>query len=504
MSRSLSFLISTFIFLSGPLYSQYDFDTNCQKAYQEILSFRFKDASFLLQQEKGQHPDNLIPVFLENYIDFFKLFTGEDKLMFETLKKNKSERLDILEKGDKESPFYTFCLAGVNLQWAFARLKFGEYTTAAFEIRRAYLLLKENEKRFPDFLPNQIGLGILHIIVGLVPEQYQWLVSLAGFEGTITEGMSELQSVLVYDGDSKMFALFKPEACFYMAFVDVNLLNNKKESLSLIHRFDVDPQLKAYSQSPLIVYAKCSIYLKNGKNDDVISLLENYHPAPGTYPFVFLYYLEGLARLNRLDPSSAALFDRFLKEFQGINYIKAGYQKLAWTYLIQGDTVMYKKVIMNAGTAGNTIVDEDKQARSEQNVEIIPALPLLKARLLYDGGYYQDALKVLLNTPLESYMRSKKDLAEYLYRLGRIYHAQGNMLKAIQYYTAAVENGRNLPHYFAASAALNLGWIYEEEGNFEGADTNFRLCASMRYDEYENSLRQKAKAGLSRLKNSQN
>ncbi|NQV01912.1 MAG: hypothetical protein HQ542_04665 [Bacteroidia bacterium] len=446
----------------------------------------------------------MIPIYLENYIDFFKLFTGENNLMFETLKRNKSNRLDQLGRGDKGSPYYRFCMAGVTLQWAFVRLKFGEYTTAAFEIRRAYKLLKENQKRFPEFLPNQIGLGILHIIVGLVPDQYKWLANLAGLEGTIPEGVSELWNVLNYSGDNPVFSLFKPEACFYLAFIDINLVNNKEESLSLIQRFDRDTIMQQYNQSPLIIYAKSSIFMKNGRNNEVITLLHNYHAPPNTYPFIFLYYLEGLARLNNLDPSAVTYLNRFVKEFTGINYIKSGYQKLAWVYLLQGDTLLYHEEIEKAGTRGNSIVDEDKQAHSEYNVWIIPAIPLLKARLLFDGGYYEEALKVLLNTPLDSYMRSRKDLTEYTYRLARIYHAKGYLPKAIQYYTSTVVNGRNLPHYFAANAALNLGWIYEERGNFIAADTNYRLCASMKYDEYENSLRQKAKAGLGRLKKIQN
>lgn len=498
------FLISAFLLSSGPIFSQYAFDNNCQETYRDILNFKFNEAVTLLELEENQHPDNLIPAFLENYIDFFKLFTGEDKLMFETLKRNKSLRIEYLEQGDRESPYYRFCIAGVTLQWAFVRLKFGEYTTAAIEIRRAYLLLKENQKRFPDFLPNRIGLGILHIIVGLVPEQYQWLANLAGLEGTISEGVSELKEVLDYSGGDPVFALFKPEACFYLAFVDANILNKKEDALSLIQRFDGDTILRSYGESPLIIYAKASIYMKNGKNGEVIALLKNYHIPSNTYPFIFLSYLEGLARLNNLDPSAGKYLKRFVNEFTGINYIKSGYQKLAWVYLLQGDTMMYLKEIEKAGTRGNSIVDEDKQAHSEYNVGIIPAVPLLKARLLFDGGNYHEALKVLLNTPLESYMRRRKDLTEYTYRLGRIYHATGNLTKAIQYYSETIDNGKNLPHYFAASAALNLGWIYEERGNYIAADSNFRFCASMIYDEYENSLRQKAKAGLSRLRKVQN
>lgn len=505
--RSRSFLVSVLFFISGIIIPQsklkstrYYFDDRCTEAYMAILNFRFDDANILLRQEQELHPENLIPVFLANYIDFFKLFTNEEKVMFESLKSNKSVRLSELEHGDSDSPYYRFCMAGVNLQWAFVRLKFGEYITAAFEIRRAYGLLKENERLFPDFRPNKVGLGILHIMVGLVPDEYRWLADLAGLEGTIQEGISELRGLLDYSADDPEILLFRPEVCFYLAFVDINILNNPEESLLLVRRFNSDSTLRGYARSPLVVYANASILMKNGKNKEVITLLDTYKPDSRSYHFTFLLYLQGLAHLNRLDSSAETFMLQFLENFRGINYIKSAYQKLSWIYLLQGDTVGYFKTIGFAGKKGNAIVDEDKQAFSEFHVGVSPALPLLKSRLLCDGGYYQDALNILLNTPLEKYIRSKKDLTEYFYRLGRIYHAMGNLPKAEKYYSMTVRNGRNLPHYYAASAALNLGWIYEAQGNYHAADTNFRLSATLRYDEYENSLRQKAKAGSGRIR----
>jgi len=493
-------LISALFFLSGIVSAQYDFNNQCREAYHEILNFRFGVAQDLLSQERREHPDNLIPIFLENYIDFFKLFTGENQLEFEILKRNKSKRLKLLEDGNKKSPYYRFCLASVKLQWAFVRLKFGEYTTAAFEIRRSFFLLKENEKLFPEFLPNEVGLGILHIIVGLIPENYRWLANLAGLEGTISEGVTELNSVFLYNGSNEVYNLFKPDACFYLAFVYINLRNDKQESLELIRQFDQDTSFLQHRNSPLIIFAKSSIYMKSGMNDEVIALLSGYQPGAETFPFLYLEFLGGLASLNRLDTTASRYFKTFLDKFAGINYIKSGHQKLAWVYLLQGDTIRYKAEIENAGIKGHAIVDDDKQAYSEYNVGIIPAIPLLKARLLFDGGYYRKALNVLLNTSLDQYIRSRKDLTEYIYRLGRIYHAMGNIPNAEKYYTQTIYLGRKIPHYFAANAALSLGLIYEKRGDFIGADTNYRICASLKHHEYENSLRQKAKARLNKLK----
>ncbi|MFH1160613.1 MAG: hypothetical protein V1733_06675 [bacterium] len=500
--RKSFLLVSALFFVPGSLHSQYYFNTRCQEAYIDILNFRFLAAERVLQKEKLENPANLIPYYLENYIDFFILFTKENRVEFEQIKQHKSARLDLLENGDEDSPYYRFCLAGVNLQWALTRLKFGEYTTAAFEIKRAYHLLTENQELFPQFLPNNVGLGILHILVGLIPDDYRWLANIAGLEGSIEQGVQELNSVLLYQGNDPVFTVFKPESCFYLAFVNANLGLNKQDALELVRKVDQDNNFLKYNQSPLLVYVRASTYMKNGKNDEVILLLEGYQPPVGVYPIVFLDYMEGLSRLNHLDLSAAKYLRKFLKEFHGINYIKSAYQKLAWCYLLQGDTVRYTQEITNAGKKGYAVVDEDKQAYSEYNVWIRPAIPLLKARLLFDGGYNQQALNILLNTSLESYVRGKKDLTEYTYRLGRIYHEMGNIPKAIFYYTEAITNGKSLPYYYAANAALKLGNIYERQGNYLTADTNYQICASLKYDEYENSLRQKAKAGLRRIKHS--
>ena len=58
--------------------------------------------------------------------------------------------------------------AEINLQWAANRLKFGDYFTAAFEINKAYRQIQENNKKYPNFIPNKkfgtgyISLGVYH------------------------------------------------------------------------------------------------------------------------------------------------------------------------------------------------------------------------------------------------------------------------------------------------------------------------------------------------------
>ncbi len=405
-------VFGAFFFVTHLASGQYLFNEQCQKAYNSILSLEFKDAKRLLDSERKINSTNLIPVYLENYIDFLTLFIGENRVQFEELRYNKQQRTDLLEKGNQDSPYYRYCLAEVNLQWAFARLKFGDYTTAAFEIRKAFLLLTENQKLFPAFLLNKTGLGVVHIIAGLVPENYKWVAKLMGVEGSLGTGLKELREVAGYQGDDRIVKMFKPEAIFFMSTILSTLQKDKREALTKMADLRFDGSGSDLESSPLITYAKANILMKNGRNDEALKILQERKRSDQAFPFCYLDYLEGIARLNKLELSSSVCFQKYLQHFTGLNYIKASYQKLAWINALKGDTSGYIATIHLIEKMGAMIVDEDKQAEHEMNTLTFPSVVLLKARLLFDGGYYDAALRELLDNPVKSYVQTRKDLIE--------------------------------------------------------------------------------------------
>ena len=145
-------------------------------------------------------------------------------------------------------------------------------------------------------------------------------------------------------------------------------------------------------------------------------------------------------------------------------------------------------------------MDEDKQAEHEARQGVPPNIVLLRARLLFDGGYYDMAINELLNNSVKIAVKSKRDLLEYTYRLGRIYHESGNLSKALENYRQTIIRGKTEPYYFAASAAYQMGLLYENKEAYAKADSAYHLCLTIKSPEYQTSLHQKAKAGLNRLK----
>jgi len=494
------FLFCALFFSPCFLFAQFDFNANCRNAYQGILSLHFSEAKKLLNSEEAVHPSNLIPVYLKNYIDFLTVFIGEEPSAFDKFHKSQETRIDLIKQGNRESPYYRYCLGNMRIQLAICRIKFGEYKSAAVDISRANEDLKENARLHPDFLLQNSGLGLIHILAGIIPENYTWVVKLLGLEGNVQKGLDEIKSIAGYTGNNEINKLFRTESLFYLAFLDAALGKDANNALVLLQKYEDQLNTFPGPSNPLLIFVRASIYSKAGKTDEAILNLQKYHPSSNEFPFYYLDYITGLNKLNRLDPDADFYFIRFLQNFKGQNYIKSSYQKLAWTFLIKGEIHKYQEFIVKATTHGATFVDNDIQARKEAKAKELPNILLLKARLLSDGGYTDRAIHLLLDQSAKSNIGTPKDLLEYHYRLGRIYQQSGNNTEALRYFKISIQEGASQTWYFAENAALQSGIIYEQNKDYSNAIKYYGLCLTMNNTEYKNSLDQKARLGLKRVK----
>ncbi len=484
------FLLFFFSFYSSRVYAVFAFNNNCTEAYKSIISLRFDEGKKLLEAEKKENPGNCTPYYLENYIDFLTLFIGENEKDFEKLESNMDERLGRIEKEDPGSPFFLFTQAEIYLQWAFARIKFKEYITAAYEINKAYRLLEENTRRFPAFRANLKSLGLLHAAIGAVPDEYKWIASITGMQGTIGQGTKELYSLIQSCGNSE-YSYLRDETIFILVFIQFNLQKNEEEAMKLLS------YLTPGDQNLLMSFIRADIAIHAGKNDEAIAILDSRPEGAAYFPFPYLDFIRGTAKLNRMDKDANVPIERFLAGFKGKNYIKSAWQKLAWFQLVNGNEHGYADCIGRCKTEGNNFVDEDRQAQAEAESGIKPNIILLRSRLLTDGGYYNKAISQFAGSSMKDFP-SLRDKLELPYRLARIYHKKKDFEKAIHYYEQTLKNGASQSYYFAASSALQLGIIYENKKDFPKAREYYMKCLTLKNHEYKNSLDQKAKAGVMR------
>lgn len=493
---SLRFLILYFLFFCVPLSvwsaPNLDYNERCKNAYELIFKLRFDQALDSLDAEKREHPDNLIPGYLYHYHLFIKTFIGEEQASFNELKHNHEIITGQIKTIPAVSPLRNFCLAECYLMTALSKLKFKEYLTAALQVKKAYGLLTENQKKFPEFELNLKSLGVLHAFIGAVPENYQWLVKIAGMNGSVSNGIKELeQSFMMTREDSDAFHFMNKEIAFTYIFTRNQLKPDPEWVIKFLSGLKLENE-------PLDLFFSTNIYYATGRSAQIIPLLENYHADDAVYPIHYFQFLLGMSKLDNLDYSSFSNFNNYVKLHKGNSFIKAAYQKMAWIKLLQNDIDGYTALITEVKTVGNDFTDEDKQALNELVTHQKPNTFILKIRLLFDGGYYQEALKLLAKGSSE--VKTAKDQLEYKYRLARVLDKLDMTDRAKEFYLKTIEHGQDLKFYYAAASCNFLAQIYEKEKNYALAETYYKKCLSLRDHEYQNSLDQKAKAGLSRIR----
>jgi hypothetical protein len=470
-----------------------ELNDNCKDAYQNILALRFNAAHQKLEAEKEINPNNLFVPYLENYIDFLTVFISEDEEQFDWLEDNKSKRINTIKKLSDTSRFKKYMLGNIYLQWAVARLKFKEYITAAIEINKAYRLLEANAEEFPAFVPNNISLGVLHVMIGMVPEKYQWLLNIISMKGSVEEGRRELEYVLEESNRNETYHYLRTETLFYLGFIDLNIKPNAGQLAFLLSELALNRK-----GNLLLSYLSINILMRTGKNDSALFVFDENMEPDGYYPFYYLKYLSGECHLRKLDGDGASKdYHVFLSNFNGRNYVGDAWRKVGWSALIRGDSATYRNEMNKVIEFGNDDVDIDKEAKKEANAGIVPNTELIKTRLLFDGGYYIKADSVLNEISMVSLHAEEK--IEWYYRRARVAHELGNIGQAKSYYNETIEIGSWSDRYYAGNSCLKLGGIYEMENNKTKAIYYYNLCSDLKFDEYENSIHAKAKAGLERV-----
>lgn len=471
----------------------FDFDASARNIYQAALDLRFGEAQTALQSMQQQSPDNLIAVLLENYLEVLRILAEDDEDACRRGAPGMDRRLWKISRGDPQSPWFRYTQAEIRLQWAALKVRYGDYLSAASEVKQGYELLRDNQSRFPDFRPNLKGLGLVHTVAGNIPDEYQWAVRvLTGIRGSVPQGLSELELLIKY-AETNDYP-FENEAIIIYSALQLHINGREDVALNALQRPSVTREVSA-----LFSYARAQAYLRNGRTDEAVSVLQN-SPRGGRYhPFPYTDYLYGTARLYRLDLAEAETsLDRFVQSSGRKTALKTAWQKLAWISLLNGNQQQYYQRMWMVKQSGVARSDADRAAAREAESGEMPDVRLLRARIMFDGGYYEKAYQFLKNREAEFVYQPRIQL-EYLYRMGRTAHKLGKTTEARQFYEQTVIRGEQQPWYFACSAALQTGYLLEEKNDRENARLYYRKCLNMKPKEYASGLHAKAKARLNRL-----
>ncbi len=496
-NQGLSVVFLWLLLSVSPLNAQdFAWTPGLQRAYADLQKGRLIPARQILTRETVQNGTRL---FIDDYADMLLLVTSDDDRLFAQLSHREAERIDALELMDDTSPWQRVLLAEVRLHWAFAKLKSGKETSASWDVIRAYRLLTDNQKRFPDFLPTYKSLGTLHVLIGSVPDSYAWVAKLLGLRGSIGQGQREInraQQDAVFGLEARLIDLLV--RAYVVQFTDADerifqqLIRENPDNL-LLHFFAAITEQK------------------QGRSEQALAYLSRRPTSSDYVPMPIINNITGDIYLQKGQYQTATThFHRFLSHYKGRNFMKETRYK---QFLCHWLAIKHAGVSDAEGRAlleqvtrvGRTSVESDKVAQRFAEAYLKQGASanqkvLMRARLATDGGFTDSAL-AYLQPYIEARFATLTERAEYNYRLGRIYQRRNDPNSAIPYLSRALAltdtpAGRQQELSFGASAALQLGYVYQQKNDRARARSFFQKALSFKRHEYKNSIDNKARAAL--------
>ncbi len=471
------------------------FSPRLQKAYFEIQKLRLPAARELIDDERALNADNPFIAYLDSYADLHYLLISEDRSRYKIFVQQQDNRLERVGRLPEKSPYKRLFQADIRLHSAFAKLKFGNEVSGSWEIIKAYRLLEDNHKKFPAFTPSLKSLGLLHVLIGSIPENYTWIAKILGLKGNIAQGIRELREVV------KEEPFFRQEA----ELIDL-LLHAYTLQLSPEQQVRIRQWPKEQPDNLLLHFFATTVLMKENRSEEASHFLADAPTGKEYMPFPFLLYLHGEIALQHGDyDDSFTFYSRFLKQYTGFNYIKDSYFKMFMCRWLAGREQEGTGYLQKVTQTGSTIVEADqfaeRFAKEFGEGKISPTQKVLySARYATDGGYFQKAWE-LIKTVSEKSFGTTYEKAEFNYRMARILQKSGRTNESVPFYDRSIALGQTDAGAggFAASSALQMGYISKKNADNQKAAMYFKKAMSFKKHEYKNSIDNKARAALTEL-----
>lgn len=479
--KKASILTCLFLFCTATIFGQqFKFDSTSWKGYQLLLDLDFDSTRQLIPS-----PQTAADHYVLGLADALELLLTEDRSKYEAYEEAFDRRVEAHVEGSSEDR--TFLAAELNLQWAFVYLKFGHELDAAKHFRQSYQLTQSLRKKSPGYQAIQKTNGMLQIMIGSIPQKYNWILALLGLEGNTTEGIKDLEALR---SSASEFAM---EAGLILSLCQGYIFQKPEEGLAAVQNL-----IKAKPQYRLMVFVAASLALKNSQSETAFNLLSDLMSQPGK-PLAYGYYLQGEVLLHKEDYGSAInAYEKFLTAFKGVNNTKDAAYKISLCQHLMGN-LKARSLFEKAKGVGDNNVESDKAAARVLASNEFPNVKLSKIRYATDGGYY-DRARELVALVSASDLSTKKDQVEFYYRRARIDHLTGRFEPSKLFYRQVIDMAGNEDWYFTPNSCLQLGYILVEQGKRQEAREYFLRALTYNHHEYKNSIDSKARSALNQLK----
>lgn len=374
------------------------------------------------------------------------------------------------------------------------------YLTSVRYARQSRALALRNQKDFSA--PEQLKvLGLFNVTLGAVPRKYQWITNTLGFRGNVEVGLQQLEEAAAKG------TIMRQEAVFISYFVRRSMLNQSEEAIEklLKERETAGPNI-------LLDYFLASAWMNIKKNEEAIEILShrNTYVNDQVYFIPYWDYLLGKAYYFNTDYRQAQrYFSRFLKAFKGKFFRMDATFRLGMALTLDGSYNLGKRFFRLVSEGEESGLGEDEYAiyMSKKFLDVPPnenMSLLFKARNLYDGGYFEEAINTFKS--LNVSVLDTTSQTEWYYRYARVLHDQGQFETALINYQQCLNVplskslGQSEQIWLHAYAHYYQAEIAKEQSDIATAKVHYDEALSYDNYFYQSGLENRCKIAISELK----
>ena len=301
---------------SSSTAEEWKFDEPTQKAYELVLNLQLDEVHQLIPEPETAHQHYVVA--LAEALELLITEDGEKYTEYEDRFTNRLERRTRLNVPDD-----LFLQAEIRMHWTFVYLKFGHEFDAALNLRQAYLTIEEIRNKFPKFKAINKTSGLLEVIIGSVPQKYNWVLSLLNMEGSTKTGLDELQAVRLSDSPLAF------EASLIHALIQGFLLQQPGAASSEINALRV-----THPRNRLALFLGSALAMKNNQSEKALVMLDSLSRNSVGLPIYYSDYLRGEIYLFKGEYlNSISSYRWFINHYNGQNGVKDAYYKIGLVLL---------------------------------------------------------------------------------------------------------------------------------------------------------------------------
>jgi tetratricopeptide (TPR) repeat protein len=454
-------------------------------AYRKLLEFKTDSVRLLLDHQVEKDHDRAFKVYLRSLEDVLGLtHTRNDSLygLYSEKEKDYIRDLELLPANDH---FTSFIKAEIRLHSAIIRFRYNDQFSGAMRFIQAYKMVHswmENQD-VPHYMYKSEG--VLNVLLSLVPEKYDFMLRLIGVRADLSTGIRQLEKVI------ETRSLFSFEGSMILALLNAYYLNEPQKSADLVMANSMK-----WQNSLIYQYISGLVFSKIRDNENALQAFQrclHFSEEYGEIPAVPFYLAESY--MKKLDfPRAAIYYKRFLTRNNASDFQKTANYRLYLLSLFNNETRQAEVCRKNVSDQGQMIAEADRYVYFLVKDGYCPHPEIQKARLLFDGGYYEESLILLESIRLAGLTDEEK--LEYSYRKARVYQELKDFDPAKKYYDEMFRTTYK-DHYLVANAHLQMGYIEMESKNPAASAVHFREALNYSGDYYKSSIRNEARAGLS-------